>query len=120
MNHEEHDSQKITVGDITGSTGIAIGNKVSVSVNQSPSPREELIALLNAFIQSLGSYENALPNSPAVRAAAEAARAEAEKPSPRWRVIRSSLKGIAASVASVAALTDAINNLEALVAHIAR
>ena len=82
--------------------------------------REELIALLNAFMQSLAAYENTLPNSPAVRAAAEAARAEAEKPSPRWRVIRSSLKGIAASVASVAALTDAINNLEALVARIAR
>lgn len=119
MNHEEHDSQKITVGDITGSTGVAIGTKVSVSVHSPPSPREEVIALLNAFMQSLGPYENTLPNSPAVRAAAEAARAEAEKRSPRWSVIRSSLRGIAASVASVAALTDAINNLEALVAHIA-
>jgi hypothetical protein len=120
MNHEEHDGQNITVGDIKKSKGVAIGRNVSVSVNPPPSPaREELIALLSAFIQSLGSYENTLSNSLAIRKEAAAARAEAERPSPRWGVIRSSLKGIAASVASVAALTDAINNLQALVDRIA-
>lgn len=121
MNHEEHDAQNITVGDIKGSMGVAIGRNVSVSVNQpSPATREELVTLLNTFIQSLGSYDNALSNSLAIREAAEAARAEAKRPSPRWRVIRGLLKGIAASVSSVAALTDAINNLEVLVAHLAR
>ena len=122
MNREEHSHQNITTGDIKDSIGVVIGSG-HVNVNSPPPPpREELaelIALLNAFIQSLGSYENALSNSWAVRKEAEAARAEAEGPSPRWDVIRRSLRGIGASVASVAALTDAINNLELLVAHIA-
>ena len=120
MNHREHDGQDITVGDITNSTGIGIGKDIYLSVNSPLSPaREELITLLNAFIQSLGSYGDSLSDSPDIIEVAEAARAEAERQSPRWGVIRTWLKGIAASVASVAALTDAINNLQALVDRIA-
>ncbi len=121
MNRKKHGGQNITVGDIANSVGIAIGEGASASVNQSSPPtQEELIGLLDEFIRSLGSYDDTLFNSHSIRESAIAARTEAARPSPRWRVIRRLLKGIAASVSGVATLTDAINNLEALVARIAR
>jgi hypothetical protein len=38
--------------------------------------------------------------------------------SPKWQAVRRTLTTIAAGVAGVAALTDAINNIQALVARI--
>jgi len=121
MNRKRDGDRNITVGNISRSNAVAIGDNASASVHQPrPPAREELIAALSDFIQSLGPYEDSLPNSQAIRESAEAVRAEVKRPSPRWHVIRNSLKRIAASVTSVGALTEAINNLQTLVAHIAR
>jgi hypothetical protein len=121
MNHSVHGDQNITTGDIRDNVGVAIGSGAHASVNSpSSSARAELIAQLDEFIQALGSYNNTLSNSDAIRESAEAVRAEVKRPSPSWPVIRTLLKGVAVSVSSVAALTEAINNLETLITHIAR
>lgn len=119
MSPKKHGNSSISVGNIEDSVGVAIGHGSSVSVHQTRSPaQEEIIALLEEFIRSLGSYGNSLSDAREVRESAIAACAEAAEPSPRWHVVRGLLKGIGASVASVAALTDAINNIQVLVAHI--
>lgn len=109
---------RINVGDIENSTGIAIGNNAIVNVNQRQPEWAELGALLDAFILSLGRYGDSLGDAQGVQKAAEAARAEVARPSPRWQAVRHKLTTVATGVAGVAALTDAINNMQALVAHI--
>lgn len=109
---------RLNVGNIENSTGVAIGKNVSVEVNQRQPERDELSVLLDAFILSLGRYGASLDDAQGVRKAAEAARAEVALPSPRWEAVRHKLTAIATAVSGVAALADAINNIQALVAHI--
>ena len=110
----------IHAGDVSGS-GIVIGHCSSASVGLGlPSAQRDAIELLGEFIRLLDSFEDAVPDAADVHEAAEAAKAEAEKPSPRWGAVRGLLKGIAASVAGISALTDAIRNIQDLVAHLAR
>ena len=111
----------IHTGDISGSSGIVIGHGSSASVGPArPPAQQQTIDLLSGFVRLLDSFEGAVPDVSDVRDAAEAAKAEAEGPSPRWGVIRGLLKGIAAAVAGVASLTDAVRNIQDLVAHLAR
>ena len=115
-----NDDSQIRVGDIQNSTGIAIGHRTYVAVNQPrPSAQDEVSALLDDFIRSLGLYGDSLGDAQGVRQSAAAARAEVARPSPKWQAVRRMLTTIAAGVAGVAALTDAINNIQAFVAHIA-
>lgn len=110
----------IHTGDVSGS-GIVIGHGSSASVGPAmPPAQQEAIELLGGFVRLLDSFEGAVPDESDVREAAEAAKAEAEEPSPRWGVVRGLLTGIAAAVAGVASLTDAIRNIQDLVAHLAR
>jgi hypothetical protein len=110
---------KFRVGDIQDSTGIAIGNGAYAAVNQPRlSVQDEVVALLDHFIHSLGLYGDSMSDAQGVRQSAAAARAEVARPSPKWQAVRRMLTTIAAGVAGVAALTDAINNIQALVAHI--
>jgi len=120
MSDSKRDGLNFSVGNIQNSTGIVIGNESSVSVNQTvPSMHVEVIVQLDEFIRSLGSYGNSLTDAHDIRECAAAARAEAAEPTPRWHVVSRLLKRIAASVASVAALTEAISNIQTLIAHIA-
>jgi hypothetical protein len=117
-NRRSDDSQ-IRVGDIQNSIGIAIGNGTHVAVNQPQSSvQDEVSALLDDFIRSLGLYGDSLGDAQGVRQSATAVRAEVARPSPKWQAVRRMLTTIAAGVAGVATLTDAINNIQALVAHI--
>lgn len=120
MSHGKHSNgRKITVGNIENSTGIAIGDGTYVAVNQSmPSAQEEISALLDEFIISIGRHGDSLSDAQGVRQAAETLRAEVARPSPKWQTVRRMLTTVAASVGGVAALTGAINNIQALVAHI--
>jgi hypothetical protein len=119
MNHNKRiDDYQIRVGNIQDSTGIAIGNEANAVVNQPrPSLQGEVSALLDEFIRSLELYGDYLDDAQGVRQWAARARAEVARPSPKWQAVRHVLATIAAGVAGVAALTDAINNIQALVAH---
>jgi hypothetical protein len=76
--------------------------------------------MLDEFLRLLASYESSVPDASDIREAAKAAKAEAAEPSPRWHVVRGLLRGIAAGVADVSTLANAINNVLALVAHVSR
>jgi len=120
MSSSKRGDSNFNVGNIENSTGIVIGNESSVSVNQNvQSMHVEVITQLDEFIRSLGSYDNSLADAHDIRECAVAARAEAAETTPRWHVVSRLLKRIAASVASVAALTEAISNIQTLIAHIA-
>lgn len=120
MTNNEHSGDfQVTVGDIQGSSGIVIGCGSSAAVNQpQSSAQEEVGALLDDFIRSLGIYIDSLDDAQGVYRSAETARAEIARPYPKWPAVRRLLTTIAASVAGVAALTDAISNMQAIVARI--
>jgi hypothetical protein len=108
----------IKAGDIQG-TGIVIGHMSSASVNQFQRPDPEHVAgLVDEFIQLLSRYESSIVDAAGIRESAVAARDELTEPSPRWPIVRGLLKGIAAGVAGVSALSAAVNNIQALILHL--
>jgi hypothetical protein len=114
-NGESH----IRVGNISNSTGIVIGSGSRAIVNQSHlSEQREVGILLDDFINSLELYDHSLADPQFVRESAVEARAEVARPSPKWDSVRPMLARIAAGVTGVAALTDAINNIQSLVGRI--
>lgn len=116
----ERPHSRIKTGDVQG-VGIVIGDGSSVNVGQSlPLAQREVIETLDEFLDLLDSCTGSVPDALDVRQSAQAAKAEAEESSPRWGIVRGLLKGIAASVAGVASLTDAIRNVQDLIAHISR
>lgn len=120
MSRKKSGTSNFNVGNIENSTGIAIGINSTASVNQTlPASQAEIVILLDKFISSLQQYAGSLSDTPDIHASAIAARAEAEKSSPKWPVIRSLLKAIAADVVRIAALTDAVNNIITLVTRLA-
>lgn len=111
-------ASRINVGDVQG-TGIVIGHGSSASVNlQQPAVQRDAAALLDEFIRLLANHESSVADAEDMRESAAAARAELAKPSPRWPIIRGLLRGIAAGVAGVSALAEAVNNIQTLVAHL--
>jgi hypothetical protein len=120
MNRNKDDGEfHIQMGSIQNSTGVAIGNGAHVTVSQyHPFEPDELRTLLDDFIRSLRLYNDSLPDPQAVLESAVEARAEVAQSSPRWDVVRRMLTGIAAGVSGVAALTEAINNIQSLMGRI--
>jgi len=119
MSHKDRAQTSISVGNISNATGIAIGHGASASVGRpSQSVQEQALAELDMFIRSLPSFAESLPDANATRSAAVAARTEAAQGSPRWDEVRRLLGRIAVSVAGISALTQAIINIQALVAHL--
>jgi hypothetical protein len=104
------------MGNVENSTGIAIGHGAHALVNQTQAAGgSEIGDLLADFIRSLPRYREFIDDEKTVQEVAIDARTEAMRPSPKWSAVRRMLTAISASVASVAALTDAINNIQALV-----
>jgi hypothetical protein len=119
MSHKEDAQTNITVGNITNATGVAIGPGASASVDRpSQSVQHQAVAELDKFIRSLPSFAESLPDADATRNAAVAARTKAAHRSPRWDEVRRLLGQIAVSVAGISALTEAIINIQAIVAHL--
>jgi hypothetical protein len=119
MNNNGNGDAQIRVGNIENSTGIAIGYGAHATVNQPRSDAQaEISEMLADFIRSLGRYLDYVEDAEDVQETAIEARIEVTRPSPKWQVVRRMLATIAASVAGVAALTDAINNIQALVERI--
>src|SRR4249919_319180 len=108
---DRHPAPGIKVGDVQG-TGIVIGHGSSASVNQ-PSAQRDAAALLDEFIQLLERHQSSVADAAGVHESAVAAKAELAEPSPRWGVVRGLLRGIAAGVAGVSALADAVNSIQA-------
>ncbi len=107
----------ITVGDIRG-TNVTIGHGSSASANlRQPSAQRDLVALFDEFIALLERHQNSVADAADIRESAVAARDELARRSPRWHVVRGLLMGIAASVADVSELAGAIDNIQAMVAH---
>lgn len=116
---EKCGDSSIRVGNIQNSSGIAIGNGTHVTVNQpQSSTRDEVSALLEDFMRSLELYGDSLSDAKGVRELTAAASTEVALPSPKWHAVHRLLARIAGGVAGIAALTDAINNIQALVTRI--
>lgn len=108
----------INVGDVHG-TGIVIGNESSVSIETDRSTAQrDAAAMLDEFMRLLEVHQSSVADVADIRESAAVARAELAEPSPRWHVVRSLLRGAAAGVTGVSALTEAINNVQALIAHL--
>jgi hypothetical protein len=105
----------ISVGDVRG-TGIIIGHGSSASVNQL-SAQSDAAELLDELIQLLARDEGSVADAAGIRESAEVVKAELMEPSPRWRVVRSLLRGIAAGVAGVSVLAEVVNSIQVLVAQ---
>lgn len=102
-------------------TGIVIGDGSSVVMGQSLSPMQsELLGKLDEFMDLLAHHEDLIEDASDVSESLMAAQREAAKPSPRWPVVRTMLRGIAASVSRVATLTDAINSILEIVGRITK
>jgi len=116
----DHTMSVISTGDIKG-VGIAVGPGSSASVKLSqPAMPADLTTELDKFIRLLERYQNEMPDAPSVRESAMEVQSEIGRPSPRWAIVRTLVAGIKASVANVAALTEAINNIQILVGHTAK
>lgn len=99
--------------------GNVIGDNSSSIVNvHVTAPQQEALVVLDEFIRKLDFYENSVGDVHRVRRHALAARTEIAKPLPKWERVRSLLKGVAASVAGVAALSDLVNNALSIAAHL--
>lgn len=108
------------IGDVTG-TGIVIGDgsSSSVVIGQWLSPVQiELSRRLDEFMDLLAHHERSMDDAVGVRKSLMEAQREAGDPSPRWPIVRTLLRGIAASVNGVGVLTEAINNILVIVARI--
>ena len=75
--------------------------------------------MLDEFIRLVEVHQSSVADAAGIREAAEVARAEVTGPSPRWNVMRAVLRGAATGVTSVSALAEAIDKIQALIAHMA-
>ena len=108
----------ITVGDISSSMGVAIGTGARASVSSSRlNVRDEISAQLTRFTQQLTFYQDDMNNPGEVQQIAADALTEAARPEPRWPAVRQMLAVVGASIAGIAALTDAIYNIQQLVSQ---
>lgn len=108
----------ITVGDVQG-TGIVIGHGSSAVVTQWSAVLAEAAELLDEIIRRLELHHDSVPDPEGVLESAQAARSELAAPSPRWQVVRGLLRGVAAGVAGISALAEAVDKVQALIAHLA-
>jgi hypothetical protein len=110
--------QNITVGDISNSSGIAIGSHAQASASQPPPINAaEVIALLDDLARCVDAYAESLENAVDIRESLLVARNETARTTPRWDRVRDALKRVGPAVAGISALAQAVNNIWALVSH---
>ena len=115
-NRQEQGS-RIRVGDVKG-TGIVIGHGSSAVVAQLPAAQLEAVELLDQIIRQLELRHDSVADPEGVLESAQDARSELAEPSPRWSVVRGLLRGVAAGVAGISTLADAVEKVQALIAHL--
>jgi hypothetical protein len=110
----------ITVGDVQG-VGIAIGHGSSAAVTQQwSSSRIEAAELLDELIRQLVLDQDSVEDPAVLIESAQAARTELAAPSPRWQAVRGLLRVVAAGVAGISTLADAVDKVQALITQLAR
>jgi len=109
---------RITVGDVQG-VGIAIGHGSSAAVTQWSSSRIEAAELLDELIRQLALAQDSFEDRADLIESAQAARSELAAPAPRWPVVRGLLKAVAAGVAGISSLAEAVDKVQMLIAHLA-
>lgn len=117
---DRRDSQqgsRITVGNVQG-TGIVIGHESSAVVAQLPAAQIKAVELLDEIIRQLELRHDSITDSEGVLESAQDARSELAEPSPRWSVVRSLLRGVAAGVVGISTLAGAVDKVQALIAHL--
>jgi hypothetical protein len=107
---------RISVGDITNSTGVAIGPGARSSVRQqAPADAAQVAAMLRELTGLIDAHAGELGDAGPVREAVAAACEEAASPRPRWPRVTAMLGLIGPAVARVAELTEAVANIRALI-----
>lgn len=110
----------ISTGNVQG-IGIVVGHHSSASVGPSLSATQQQLAmLLKEFTELLAHHAGDVPDAADVRESVQVAIRETEGPSPRWRFVRTLLKGIQASVAGASTLAAAITNMQTILDHLPR
>lgn len=102
---------------VTGDNVSARAEIYSTTHNTGPQLEDALVAL-DEFIYRLAFYQKSLQDAQRIREEALTARTEMTGSAPKWDKVRSILKGVAASVTGVAALTDLMNNVLSMVPHL--
>jgi len=114
--NRQQQGSPIKVGDVQG-TGIVIGHGSS-AVIQRPAALAETAELLDEIIRQLELHRDSITDPEGLLESAQDARSELAEPSPRWSVVRGLLRGVAAGVVGIATLTDAVDKVQALIAHL--
>lgn len=115
--NRQQQSSRIKVGDVKG-TGIVIGHGSSAVVAQLPAAQIEAGELLDEVIQQLELHRESVPDPEGLLESAQDARSELAEPSPRWSVVRGLLRGVAAGVVGISTLAEAVDKVQALIAHL--
>lgn len=120
MNNDKSGGEShITVGDISSSMGVAIGPGAYAAVSSSQlEVKEQIRSQLASFAQKFAFYVDEVEDAQEVEQIAAEALAESARPEPRWRAVRRMLTAVGTSVAGIAALTEAIDNIQQLVSRI--
>jgi hypothetical protein len=107
-------------GDIVGSSDVNIGNNNTIIKGQQPltQVQREVLGRLDEFMGLLARYADSVEDPASVRESVAAAEQEVRKPSPRWSIVRTLLRGVIAPVAGAAALTEVISNILDIVSHL--
>ena len=106
------------VGDNSSASFIGDNASARADIHTAGSQPGDALAALDEFIFRLAFYQGSLRDAQRIQEKALAARVEMTGSAPKWDKIRSILKGIAASVTGVAALTDLMNNVLSMVSHL--
>ena len=100
----------LKVSDVSG-TGIVIASESTV-VNQSPNSAP---AAFDGFLELLDRHQAEVPDPAEIRGLVAALADETRKNKPKRRVVRALFEKLAAGVAGVAALADAVTKIHTAV-----
>jgi hypothetical protein len=115
---KKRQGSNFTVGDISNSTGIAIGPGARASVNQrSTVNAAEVIAMLDNLARKVDVYAASLEDAADIQESLLDARSEASRATPRWYRVREVLEHVQPFLAGAKALSDIVDNIRALVGH---
>jgi hypothetical protein len=108
------------LGDIKDNKGpVVVGNHSAIIMGGSLTQvQHDLLGKLDEFMGLLARHADSVEDAASVRESVEAVASEVRKPSPRWSIVRTLLRGVIGPVTGVAVLTEVINNVLEIVSHL--